>query len=147
MDKMLLNDAMAYCSRAERCIYDVEEWLRKKVATADEIEVIVAKLKELNFINESRYAQAFVHDKFCFNKWGRIKIEHALRIKKIASETILQALEGIDECQYEQTLCQLIATKRKSMKAAKTAAQSQAAVFRFALSRGFEYDYILRCMR
>lgn len=46
---------------------------------------------------------------------------------------------------YLQTLAQLIATKQKMVKG--TATQKQAAVIRFALSRGFEYDMIKRLVR
>ncbi len=144
-NKELLNWAMGYCSRAEHCVYDVSEKLRAMDADEACIEDVVQRLVELDFINELRYAQAFVSDKFRFNKWGKVKIAHALRQKKVASDIIQQALEEIDDAAYESTLLQLIATKQKKQKG--TTAQLQAAVVRFALSRGFEYEVIMRVLR
>jgi regulatory protein len=99
----------------------------------------------MDYINEQRYATAFAHDKFRFNKWGKLKISYGLRQKKISSEVIQQALDSLDEIDYEKTLLKLIESKQRSIKG--TAAQQKAAVIRFALSRGFEYDKIQRMLR
>ena len=135
---------MAYCSRAERCVAEVKEKLSKLNASDTACEQIVEQLQALDFINEQRYAIAFVNDKFRFNKWGRVKIAAALRMKKIPSEVIEMALDELDEEVYECTLKNLLAAKYKQVKG--TAAQQRAAVVRFALSRGFEYACIERCL-
>ncbi|MED9995680.1 MAG: regulatory protein RecX [Paludibacteraceae bacterium] len=145
MDKTLLDKMMVYCSKGERCVLEVTEKLRAAEASADDIEQIVGVLVEMNFINERRYADAFVSDKFRFNKWGRVKIAHALKQKRVDVACIERALCVIEEEAYLQTLAQLIATKQKMVKG--TATQKQAAVIRFALSRGFEYDMIKRLVR
>jgi regulatory protein len=144
MDKQLLNNMMAYCSRAERCVMDVKEKMAKVGASDADIQLVLEQLQVLDFINEERYAVAFVNDKFRFNKWGRVKIEYALRMKKIPSDTIAKALDGVDEEVYLQTLKKLLLAKQKTVKG--TAAQQRAAVIRFGLSRGFEYACIERCL-
>ena len=40
---------------------------------------LINELKKKEFINHLRYAKAFVHDKFIFYKWGKVKIIHHLR--------------------------------------------------------------------
>lgn len=145
MDKQALNSMMAYCSQAERCVQDVLDKLGKADVNAMDAEEIVCELVRMDYINEQRYATAFAHDKFRFNKWGKLKISYGLRQKKISSEVIQQALDSLDEIDYEKTLLKLIESKQRSIKG--TAAQQKAAVIRFALSRGFEYDKIQKILR
>ncbi|MBO7160768.1 MAG: RecX family transcriptional regulator [Paludibacteraceae bacterium] len=136
---------MAYCSRSEHCVFDVMEKLSAAAVSEDDANEIVQELIRLGYIDELRYARAFVNDKFRFNKWGKIKIAHALRQKKVASNVIQDALDTIDDEAYNQVLMQLIESKKKTTKA--TATQQRAAVMRFALSRGFEYETIMRLLR
>jgi regulatory protein len=86
-----------------------------------------------------------VNDKFRFNKWGKLKIGHALRQKKIPTAIIQVALDTLDEDAYSHVLLQLIESKKKTVKG--TATQQKAAVMRFAVSRGFEFDLVLRLLR
>lgn len=145
MDKQWLNSMMAYCSRSEHCVFDVMEKLSAAAVSEDDANEIVQELIRLGYIDELRYARAFVNDKFRFNKWGKIKIAHVLRQKKVASNVIQDALDTIDDEAYNQVLMQLIESKKKTTKA--TATQQRAAVMRFALSRGFEYETIMRLLR
>ena len=73
---------MRYCSKAEHCIDDVRQKLWTWKVPTEEHDDIINTLIDNNFINEQRYAEAFVKDKFRFNHWGRIKISLMLRAKK-----------------------------------------------------------------
>lgn len=145
MDKQWLNSMMVYCSRSERCVLDVLNKLYAAGLGEEESDEIVQCLVEQGYIDEQRYANAFVNDKFRFNKWGKLKITHALRQKKIPTVVIQNALETLDEDAYSHVLLQLIEAKKKTVKG--TAAQQKAAVMRFAVSRGFELDLVLRLLR
>lgn len=145
MDKQWLNSMMVYCSRSEHCVLDVLNKLYAAGLGEEESDEIVQCLVEQGYIDEQRYANAFVNDKFRFNKWGKLKITHALRQKKIPTVVIQIALETLDEDAYSHVLLQLIEAKKKTVKG--TAAQQKAAVMRFAVSRGFELDLVLRLLR
>ena len=136
---------MVYCSRSEHCVLDVLNKLYAAGLGEEESDEIVQCLVEQGYIDEQRYANAFVNDKFRFNKWGKLKITHALRQKKIPTVVIQIALETLDEDAYSHVLLQLIEAKKKTVKG--TAAQQKAAVMRFAVSRGFELDLVLRLLR
>lgn len=136
---------MVYCSRSEHCVLDVLNKLYAAGLREEESDEIVQCLVEQGYIDEQRYANAFVNDKFRFNKWGKLKITHALRQKKIPTVVIQIALETLDEDAYSHVLLQLIEAKKKTVKG--TAAQQKAAVMRFAVSRGFELDLVLRLLR
>ena len=136
---------MVYCSRSEHCVLDVLNKLYAAGLGEEESDEIVQCLVAQGYIDEQRYANAFVNDKFRFNKWGKLKIGHALRQKKIPTSIIQVALETLDEDAYSHVLLQLIEAKKKTVKG--TAAQQKAAVMRFAVSRGFELDLVLRLLR
>jgi len=77
--KTALTKAMRICSQRELCVSDVETKLELwGVAKLDVRKILDTLLKE-NFINEERYAKAFVKDKFSYNKWGKIKIASHLK--------------------------------------------------------------------
>jgi regulatory protein len=145
MDKQWLNSMMVYCSRSEHCVLDVLDKLYAAGLSEEEADEIVQCLVEQGYIDEQRYANAFVNDRFRFNKWGKLKIGHALRQKKIPTAIIQVALDTLDEDAYSHVLLQLIESKKKTVKG--TATQQKAAVMRFAVSRGFEFDLVLRLLR
>ncbi len=132
-----LNKAMALCSRREYCTDDIRNKLRTwEVSTEDSEKIIKALINE-NFINEVRYANAFVRDKFNYNKWGKVKISVYLRRKKISSNLINSALAGIDNELYKKTLKELITAHRKTTKA-RNGYELKGKLLRFGLSKGYE---------
>lgn len=129
------------CSRAEYCTYDVYNYIRKYQLADDAAERIVQTLVEQDFINEARYARAFVRDKFRFNRWGSIRIRQELLKRKINSNVIDDALSYIDDEKTTETLKQLIETKRHSVRG-NSQYEINAKLMRFALTRGFSYEQI-----
>ena len=142
----LLHKAASYCSISEHCVSEADEKLQKwEVAEADR-KKIISRLTADDFINEKRYAKAFVKDKFRFNKWGKIKISAALNAKGLDENLISEALGVIDEGEYEEMLASLLKTKLSTLKYTYEY-EKQGKLFRFAQSRGFEYGVTERVMR
>ena len=135
--KSCLSKAMAICSKSEHCISDIREKLDSWGINQSDSERIIRALIKENFLNEERYASAFVKDKFRYNKWGKMKISAHLKYKKIQSETITSALELIDSDEYRKVLTELISSHEKSVKA-KTSYELKAKLFRYGISKGFE---------
>ena len=136
-----LNRAMALCAQRELCIGDIrvklESW---GITDADADKIIITLIAE-NFINEDRYANAFVRDKYHYNKWGRVKIASHLRAKKIGTEPIRSALASIDETQYKQMIKDTLTAHRKSIRA-KNQCDLKGKLMRFGLSRGYESNLL-----
>ncbi len=136
-EEKFYQQAAARCAGREYCRHD---WQQKAIAagfTAEQTERIVLQLTTEGFINDARYAKAFAHDKMHYDRWGRIKIRQALRMKGISSEIIENALENIDSHEYLNILTQIISSKERSMKA-KTNYERRQKLARFAIGRGFE---------
>ena len=111
--------------------------------TEEEISTGIDYLTREKFVDDQRYAANFVHDKFRFNKWGKVKIAYMLRQKRIAENLIEDALESIPDENYEDTIRELLRIKVKSIKGtAERERKGKLAVF--AQGRGFESDIAYR---
>ena len=141
----ILYKLTAKCSVSEQCMSDIEAKLSRYDLTEEERTRILRHLVEEKYIDDRRYAEAFVRDKYRFNKWGRIKIAQGLRMKGIDSETISTAMKAIDEAEYLDILRDLIKAKRKSTRG-KNDYEINGKLVRFATGRGFEYAAIRQCM-
>jgi regulatory protein len=133
------------CSRAEKCVADVRRKLSDWELAPGEAAAIVAQLQAAGFVDERRYAKAFVHDKITLSRWGALKVQKALKNKKINDDIIREALRGVDKLTQEQMLACLLSHKNKSLMADPPAAR-KAKLLRFALGRGFEYEMSLRAV-
>ena len=141
----ILYKIAARCSTSEQCLSDIEAKLSRYDLTEEERTRILRHLVEEKYVDDRRYAEAFVRDKYRFNKWGRIKIAQGLRMKNIDSETIKSAMEAIDEAEYLSILRDLIKAKRKST-TGKNDYEINGKLMRFATGRGFEFTAIRQCM-
>ncbi len=139
----LLIKAQNYCSLAEHCAAEVKEKLYQWGANPKVQEKILNTLTDLDFINESRYAAAFVHDKVELQGWGREKIRMMLIMKHISSVAINQALATIDEEVYERQLSRLIEQKKQEIfNSTLSTLNFKNKVARFLAQRGFTSDEI-----
>jgi regulatory protein len=139
--KIALEKAMAQCSRREYCSDDIRNKLSLWGVDNDDIGKILRILISDNFINEPRYATAFVRDKFKYNKWGKVKISAHLRGKKVPQDIISPSLDSIDNDLYIKLLRELIEAHRKSVKA-KNQYDLKAKLLRYGLSKGFESNLL-----
>ena len=142
----LLHKAASYCSISEHCISEVEEKLIAWCVNCTDRQTIIDKLIAEDFINEKRFCNFFVKDKFRFNKWGKIKISYALKQKKLSSELINSALATIDDGEYEEMLGVILKTKLNTLKW-QYEYEKMGKLFNFAQSRGFESAVIDRVIR
>ncbi len=135
--KTALNKAMAQCSRREYCTYDISIKLDEWGVSNEDREKIIAELVKENFVNDERFASAFVRDKFNYNKWGKVKITAHLKAKKISGDILKSALDSIDNEVYKRTVNEIIISHKKAVKA-KNKYDLKAKLLRFGLSKGFE---------
>lgn len=136
-----LNKAMAMCSKKECCRHDIfEKAASWSIGRADSENIIETLTKE-KFIDEHRYASAYVRDKFNYNRWGKVKIAAGLRMKGIPADIVSESLELIESDEYRQALEKLISLQRRKVKA-NNQYELKGKLMRFALSRGFESSLI-----
>ncbi len=142
----LLHKAASYCSISEHCVSEVETKLNAWCVGCDDKSTIIKRLIAEDFINEKRFCTHFVKDKFRFNKWGKIKISFALKGKGLDNALISEALNTIDDGEYEEMLASILKTKLVGLKY-EFEYEKQGKLFRFAQSRGFENNVIEKVVR
>ena len=135
----------ALCAQAEHCEQEMRDKMRRWELDAVVQDRIITRLTTERYIDNERYARAFVKDKIRYNKWGRRKVQQALWQKHIDNDIQQRVLDEIDEKEYLDVLRPLLKQKRKSIKAASDYELNQKLV-RFALGRGFGFDIIRQCL-
>ena len=135
----------ALCAQAEHCQQEMRDKMRRWEVDETAQNRIVTRLVKERYIDDERYARAFVKDKIRYNKWGRRKVQQALWLKHIDADIQQRVLDEIDEKEYLDVLRPLLKQKRKSIKAESDYELNQKLV-RFALGRGFGFDIIRQCL-
>lgn len=143
--EMALQRLSALCASAEHCEYEMTEKMRKWEVEESDCERIMEYLRKAKFVDDERYARAFVKDKIKYNKWGRRKVEQGLWAKHIAEDIRQRVLDEVDESQYKSVLTDLLKSKRRSIKAANDYEMNRKLI-KFALSRGFDYSIVRHCI-
>ena len=137
--------AERYCSGAEHCCLEVRQMLERRKAESADIERIIKYLIKEGYIDESRYAAAFVHDKVRFAKWGRAKIAQALWQKRIPAGVADAALASIDEDEYVAALKDVVASRYRQTKGA-TEYERKIKTMKSVCSRGYEPALVRRVL-
>ena len=143
--EIALQRLTALCASAEHCEYEMTEKMRKWEVDESDRQRIVEYLRDAKFVDDERYARAFVKDKIKYNKWGRRKVEQALWAKHIADDIRQRVLDEVDDSEYKSVLADLLKSKRRSIKAA-TDYELNMKLIKFALSRGFDYSIVRQCI-
>ena len=134
------------CARREYCVHDIETKLQRYNLENDTIKSIIAKLKKEKYIDELRFTRSFIRDKIRINKWGKVKIEYALRQKRIPESIVNEAFMDFTDSDLNDSLQELLQAKWKTIKA-NSDYEKQTKLIRFGLSRGFDMGVILQCIK
>ena len=136
----------ALCAQAEHCEQEMRDKMKRWEIDEMAQNRIIQRLVEERYVDNERYARAFVKDKIRYNKWGRRKVQQALWMKRIDNDIQQRVLDEIDDKEYLDVLRPLLKQKRKSIKAESDYELNQKLV-RFALGRGFTFDIIRQCIQ
>lgn len=134
------------CARADYSAGEIRERLIRWGIFPSDADRIVDALIDTRFIDDERFARAFVRDKIEFARWGKRKIALALYHKRVARDIINETLDDYDEASYLAALDAVLASKRRTIAEPDTY-EGRTKLFRHAASRGFEPDLIAAALR
>lgn len=135
----------ARCATAECAPLDLIRKMEGWGLDETEQMTVMERLKKYKYVDEQRFASAYVRDKFQYSGWGKLKIMQGLRQKGISGEVAARAWQEIPEEEYEALLMRLLTTKSESVRAASRF-EKYGKLMRFALSRGFEQWMVADCL-
>lgn len=144
-EQQALSRLMALCARGEHSSGEMLQKMRLW-GLADEAQArIMERLTKDRFVDDERFARAFVNDKIKYNQWGRRKIEQALWAKGVDRDVQQRVLDAVDEEEYIKVLRPLLRSKERSI-TARNEFERQMKLIRIAQSRGFSMAEIEKCL-
>lgn len=143
----LVLDKMAkYCAYQERCVKEVRDKLKTFDIAEEDKTKILDYLLDNRFVNDERYAKAFVRGKVNQSGWGINKIRFHLIQKGIDKDIIDEALGQTDEEVYRQRLIEILKTKAKTIKAASDF-EKKRKLAAYAMQKGFEGSLVWETLK
>ncbi|MEN2414737.1 regulatory protein RecX [Flavobacterium mesophilum] len=139
--KEALQKLEHFCAYQERCHDEVISKLESFKMTTDEIDFIVVKLIEDNFLNETRFACSFARGKHRMKQWGKIRITNELKLRHISSTNITLALKEISPEEYENTFNDLAEKCWNSIQEKNVLKKRKKCCY-YLLRRGYESNFV-----
>jgi regulatory protein len=131
----------SFCAYQERSQQEVRERLKERGIHGDAAEELISLMISEGFLNEERFAKAFVRGKFRLKKWGRNKISHELKSKQLSANCIKSGMQEIDHEEYIQTLSELAEKKAITIKD-QDPFKRRYKIYQYLLTKGYENDLI-----
>jgi len=136
-----LVKAESYCAYQERAQQEVRDKLYDWGLHHNEVEEVITELILTNFLNEERFAMAYVSGKFNIKKWGKVKIKQGLKLKRIPEKMIVKALKSIDYDKYLETI-RAAAEKKSAVLVEKDKYKRKYKLVTYLMGKGFESNLI-----
>ncbi len=136
-----------YCAYQERCHSEVRNKLLELGFRGIALEEAIASLIAENFLNEERFARSYTRGKFRIKQWGRKKIIHELKLKKVSEYCIKKGLLEIDEQEYQSTLQSLFEKKAAELKSEKNVWIRKQKVQRYLIQKGYEQELVSELLK
>ena len=137
----LTKKAEQFCAYQERCHKDVVQKLYDLRANKEEIDQIVVRLIEYNFLNEERFARSFARGKHSIKKYGKVRIINELKFRNISAYNIKKAMEEISDEIYQNTFAELSDRAWHSIQE-KNSLKKKKKFCDFLLRKGYESDLV-----
>jgi len=129
--------ALNYLSARSRTVQETTDYLLRKGCSPEETGQAVARLLELDLLNDQKTAVQWVEYCMRCKPRGRVRLSRELYARGIDRETINQALEVLDDNTEYDLALQLLAPRPVNQ-------WPQDKLYRFLCSRGFSFYTIER---
>ena len=134
-----LQSLMRLCARSEKSSGDALRLMQQWQVPQSERQGVLDKLLKDRFIDDGRYAEAYVREKSRLSGWGARKIAMQLRQKGVNQSVITEALKQLDS---DAELPRLVEKLRRKARTTKYSSdyELRGKLLRYALSLGYDYD-------
>lgn len=140
-----LQSLMRLCARSEKSSGDALRLMQQWQVPQAERHGVLERLVKERFIDDGRYAEAYVREKSRLSGWGARKIAMQLRQKGVSQAIIDDALRQLDS---NVELPRLVDKLRRKIRTTKYTSdyELRGKLMRYALSLGFDYDIAQRAV-
>ncbi|RYG02739.1 MAG: RecX family transcriptional regulator [Chitinophagaceae bacterium] len=131
-----------YCGYQERCHSEVKEKLYSLGLYKNDVEELISRLIEENYLNEERFAGQYAGGKFRMKHWGRVKITYELKKKGVSPYNIKKGLKEIDGDQYDEVFKKLAEDRIDSLRNEKNIFTKRKKLQDYLLLKGYERELV-----
>ncbi len=121
--------------------------LEKEWADEEIVDLVIARLKELGYLNDEQFASSYATSRLTAKPLGRVRLRRDLQRKKLSTQTVENALDGAYSEQSEEELIERAIEKRVRLKGQPSTREATKKLFDYLLRRGFSYDLVIRKVR
>lgn len=140
-----LQSLMRMCARSERSSGDALRLMKRWGVADDEARKVLSRLQAERFIDDARYAEAFVRDKLNLSGWGAYKIKMSLRAKGVSRDIIEDVVAPMLEAtDMTERLEEMMQRKLRTLKYSSPY-EAKTKLIRFAASRGYDMEQAVEC--
>ena len=140
-----LQSLMRLCARSEHSSGDALRLMKRWGVADDAARKVLSQLQSEKFIDDARFAEAFVRDKLNLSGWGAYKIKMALRNKGVAREIIEEVVAPmIEATDMKERLEDIMQRKLRTLKYSSPY-DAKSKLIRFAASRGYDMEQAIEC--
>jgi regulatory protein len=138
----LYNCALRALMRRAHSIHEMREYLGRRAEDKSQIDPVVARLREQNYLDDDRYARDYARHHVQSRRQGRFRIARELRARGVPDRHIEAALDSVfseaDEAALARTRIQRALARVK----APLDQRKTASLYRSLLRAGFSADVI-----
>ena len=131
-----------FCGYQERSHSEVKQKLYSLGLFKQEVEVLISRLIEEEYLNEERYAVQFASGKSRIKGWGKVKIRYELKQKGVSDFCIAKALKALNDKEYEAGFQRIADKKWQALRSEKNIFTKKNKWQQFLLQRGFDLSTI-----
>ena len=131
-----------YCAYQERCHKEVQQKLKEMRMIPEAVDQIIYHLLQHNFLNETRFSQAFARGKFRTKKWGKNRIVNELKMRDISKYNITLALKEITDEEYYKTFDTLSEKRLLQLTSEENLQKKRKKLADYLLYRGWESQMV-----
>ena len=144
-EQEVLTRLTALCAAGEHSRQELVEKMMRWGVDEELQARAIDYLSRHRYVDDERFARAFVSDKLEYNKWGPRKIDQGLWAKGIGDDIRRSVLAEVAEERFLDVLEPLLRAKRRSTKA-QSRYELHGKLIRFAMGRGFTMEQIRHCL-
>ena len=145
--EMTFDEALDRCrflaAKGECCTFDLEQKMHNWGVQSADIQRVIESLVAERFVDNLRFAIAYVRDKTRFNHWGRVKTTLMLRQKHIDKQVINEAFNELPESDYQSAFETERDKKLRQLRALKPFERNRKTAA-YLIQKGFEPDFVFK---
>jgi regulatory protein len=138
----LYSSALRALRRRAYSIHEMKTYLDRRAEDKDLIPPVVARLRELNYLDDARYAVDYANQHAKLRRQGRFRIARELRARGVPDRYIDAALETVFTETDESSLVRTRLKRRLAHLRGPLDQRKIASLYRSLLSAGFSSDII-----